>query len=103
MYRSVFLVLLVITGCAVIGAAPAQWVIDLTPVQTESLVLQEALRNFSQVPTRLRDVQRIPGGYITKFLLGPNEYQTCGCRVNGDIIVCVCNHPEFGLCPEFEL
>ena len=103
MYKSVFLVLLVIVGCAALGAAPAKWTPALTPALTESPAILEAL-DFVQVPTKVEEVHwYAPGGVMTDFMLRPNAYQTCGCRVQGPVTVCVCNVPKFGLCPEFDL
>lgn len=97
MYRSVFLVLVVIAGCAALGAAP--WV----PALSEHNVILESLDNYAQVPTRHHDLRHTPRGDVVEFLIRPNAFQTCGCVVQREITVCVCNQPEFGLCAEFEL
>ena len=93
MYKSVFLVLIILLGCTALGAAPALYTPGLTPIQ-------EA-QPFHEVPTKLHEVI-ITGsrGTTTQFLVKPNDFQVCACTVNGDFIACACIQPEFGLCAE---
>ena len=98
MYRSVFLVLIVLVGCTALGAAPAHY----TPGPTENLPVMEAMP-FHEAPTKLHKVVRGSRGTMTQFMLIPNSFQVCACTVNGEFVTCACIQPEFGVCAETAL
>ena len=100
MRRSVFLVFIVVAGCAALAVAPIQW----TPLNdlTESLTIMEEMP-FYEVETQLHDVIVKRRGVLTQFMLQPNPYQICACNVIGESVDCACYMPEIGLCPEFGL
>ena len=100
MRRTVFLVFIIVTGCAALAAAPARW--TDRPSLTEALPIMEEMP-FLEVPTKLHDVIVRRGRTLTQFLLRPNPYQTCACSVVGESVDCACYMPEIGLCPEFGL
>ena len=100
MRRTVFLVFIVVAGCAALAAVPSVW----TPrnTLTESLPVMKEMP-FLEVPTKLHGVIVKRRGTLTQFMLQPNPYQVCACSVVGESVDCACYMPEIGLCPEFGL